>query len=329
MRAVIIAGAGGPEVLELRTIPVPTPGSREVLVRVHATALNRADLLQRQGKYPAPPDAPADIPGLEFAGEIVESGPDASRWPVGARVFGIIGGGAHAEFVVAHEDAVAEIPGHLSWTDAAAIPEAFITAHDALVTQGGMRADETVLIHAVASGVGLAGVQLARAWGARAYGTTRTADKLSRAKTLGLTDGIVITGALEALDSAVTAWTNRRGIDLTLELVGGPYLVASVNAAALKGRIILVGTMGGANADIPLGLVLRKRLMIRGTVLRSRSLAEKIDATARFVSEVVPLLTAGQLGPVIDCVLPLEHVAEAHRRMGANQTVGKIVLEVG
>lgn len=326
MRAVIITRPGGPEVLELRSVPAPVPGVHEVLVRVHATALNRADLLQRQGKYPAPPGSPQDIPGMELAGEVVGHGPDARRWPVGARVFGIVGGGAYAELVAVHEDALAEIPPGLSWTAAAAVPEAFITAHDALVTQGGMHASDMVLIHAVASGVGLAGVQLARAWGATPYGTTRTADKLSQARDLGLADGIVLTDGLDALEPAVKRWTNGHGIDVTLELVGGPYFVASIAAAAHKGRIILVGTMGGATADISLGLVMRKRLMIRGTMLRSRSIAEKIDATARFAADVVPLFATKKIQPVVDCVMPLDQIAEAHRRMESNQTFGKIVM---
>jgi NADPH:quinone reductase len=328
MRAVVITRPGGPEVLELRTVPAPVPGVHEVLVRVHATALNRADLLQRQGKYPAPAGSSQDIPGMEIAGEVVECGPDAQRWPAGARVFGIVGGGAYAEFVTAHEDTLAEIPKHLSWTDAAAVPEAFITAHDALVTQGGMHAADTVLIHAVASGVGLAGVQLARAWRATAYGTTRTAGKLSRARDYGLADGIVLTNGPDALEPAVKRWTNGHGIDVTLELIGGPYFVASIAVAAHNGRIILVGTMGGGTADIPLGVVMRKRLMIRGTMLRSRSIAEKIDATARFAHEVVPLFVTRKLEPVVDCVVPIEKVAEAHRLLESNQTVGKIVLSV-
>jgi NADPH:quinone reductase-like Zn-dependent oxidoreductase len=243
-------------------------------------------------------------------------------------VFGIVGGGGYAELVATHEDALAEIPSGLSWTDAAGVPEAFITAHDALVTQGNMQVADTILIHAVASGVGLAGVQLARAWGATAYGTTRTAGKLARARTLGLADGIALTNGLDALEPAVKRWTNGHGIDLTLELVGGPYLVASVAAAAHKGRIILVGTMGGGTADISLGLVMRKRLLIRGTMLRSRTTAEKIDATERFAREVVPLFATKRLLPVVDCVLPLEQIAEAHRLMESNQTSGKIVMSV-
>jgi putative PIG3 family NAD(P)H quinone oxidoreductase len=328
MRAVVIARPGGPEVLELRSVPAPEPGVHEVLVRVRATALNRADLLQRQGKYPAPPGSPQDIPGMEMAGEVVGHGPEARRWPIGARVFGIVGGGAYAELVTTHEDALAEIPADLSWTDAAAVPEAFITAHDALVTQGGMHGGDTVLIHAVASGVGLAAVQLARAWGATAYGTTRTADKLARARTLGLTDGIVVTNGLDVLEPAVKRWTNGHGIDVTLELVGGSYFVASIAAAAHKGRIILVGTMGGGTADVPLGVVMRKRLMIRGTMLRSRSIAEKVDATERFAREVLPLVAAKKVQAVVDRVFALEDAAAAHRLMESNQTVGKIVLSL-
>lgn len=329
MRAVVITRFGGPEVLEVRDVPTPVPRAGEVLVRVHATALNRADLLQRQGKYPAPPDSPRDIPGMEFAGEVVGLGPNASRWTIGSRVFGIVGGGAYAQFLTAHEDAVAEIPAGLAWTDAAAIPEAFITAHDALVTQAGMRAGESVLIHAVASGVGLAAVQLARAWGAVPFGTTRSVDKLTRATALGLAGGLVLTKDLAPLQDAVAGWTNGKGIDLTLELVGGAYLVASVNVAAPRGRIMLVGTMGGPTAELPLGLVLRKRLTIRGTVLRSRSLAEKVDATTRFAREVVPLFASGQVHAVVDRIMPLERVADAHRAVESNSTVGKVVLDVG
>lgn len=328
MRAVIITRPGGVEVLEVRSAPKPEPGPHHVLVRIHASALNRADLLQRQGKYPAPPGAPADIPGMELAGEVVEHGPGASRWAIGARVFGIVGGGSHAEFMTAHQDTLAEIPSGMSWIDAAAIPEAFITAHDALVTQGGMQGEESVLIHAVASGVGLAAAQLVRAWGASAYGTTRSVDKLERARILGLTDGIALTNGLAALGPAVKGWTNGRGIDLTIELVGGAYLVASINAAAHKGRIMLVGTMGGASAEIPLSLVLRKRLMIRGTVLRSRTLAEKVDATSRFAREVVPLIAEGKLKPSVDSVFQLEQIADAHRRLESNESFGKVVLSM-
>src|SRR5919199_2911762 len=179
MKAVVIPRPGGPEVLELRDVERPTPGSGEVLVRVRATALNRADLMQREGRYPPPPGAPADIPGLEFAGEVAALGPGARDWHEGDRVFGITGGGAYAEYVAVHERTLAPIPTTLGWDEAAAVPEAFITAHDALVTQAAVRPSERVLVHAVGSGVGLAAVQLARAAGAVPYGTARTAEKLN------------------------------------------------------------------------------------------------------------------------------------------------------
>lgn len=329
MHAVVITHAGGPEVLAWREVPAPLPADGEVLVRVHATAVNRADILQRLGRYPAPPGAPPDIPGLELAGEVIAHGPNASRWPIGARVFGIVGGGAHAELVATHQDILAAIPDGMSWTDAAAIPEVFITAHDALVTQAGITAGESVLIHAVASGVGLATVQIARAWAAVPFGTTRSAAKVAPATALGLADALVLGRDLDPLGPAVERWTAGRGIDTTLDLVGGPYFIASIKVAASRGRIMLVGSLAGPPTDFPLGMVMHKRLVIRGTVLRSRSRAEKIEATSRFAREVVPLFANGQLRPTVDSILPLRQVAEAHRRMESDQSVGKIVLTVG
>lgn len=326
MRAVVITQAGGPECLAVREVARPEPAPGEVLVRVHASAMNRADVLQRQGRYPAPPGSPPDIPGLEIAGEVVAHGSGATRRKIGARVFGIVGGGAHAEYAVANQDALAEIPEGLSWEDAGAIPEAFITAHDALVTQAALAPGETVLIHAVASGVGLAAVQIARAWGAIPFGTTRTREKLEAARESGMEDGLVVGRDLEVLGPAVERWTGGRGIDVTLDLVGGPYFVASAKVAATRGRLMIVGSLGGGTADFPLGLVLRKRLVIRGTVLRSRSLAEKVDATARFEREIVPLIAGGRLKPVVDSVFPLDRIADAHRRMESNESVGKIVV---
>jgi putative PIG3 family NAD(P)H quinone oxidoreductase len=327
MKAVVITAAGGPENLAIRKVAAPEPGPGEVLVRVRASALNRADILQRQGRYPPPPGAP-DIPGLEFAGEVVEAGSGATRWPMGARVFGIVGGGAHAELLAVNQDAIAGVPDHIDWKDAAAIPEAFITAHDAMIVQAELAAGETVMIHAVASGVGLAAVQLARAWGAIPFGTSRTPEKLLAARELGLEDGVAIDRDFEPLAAKVETWTAGRGIDVTLDLVGGPYLAASAKVAASRGRIMIIGSLAGATGEFPLGLVLRKRLQLRGTVLRSRSLAEKIDATARFEREVVPLLATGRVRAVIDSVFGLDRIADAHRRMESNETVGKVVIEV-
>jgi putative PIG3 family NAD(P)H quinone oxidoreductase len=328
MRAVVIARPGGPEVLEIREIDQPQSGPDEIVVRVKASALNRADLLQRQGRYPAPPGAPADIPGIEFAGEVVQTGVRAKSWKLGQRVFGIVGGGAHAEYLTTHERVVAEIPSKLNWTQAAAIPEAFITAHDAMWKQAGLRPCETVLVHAVGSGVGLAAVQLARALNAVAIGTSRTPDKIKRAQELGLTYGIVVGNSLEELPNDVRGLTQGRGADVVLDLVGGAYVNASIKSLALKGRIIFIGTVGGGKAEIDLGFVLGRRIEMRGTVLRARPLEEKIAATQNFADEVVPLFEREMLRATIDSEFPLEQIQAAHKRMESNETFGKVVLAI-
>jgi putative PIG3 family NAD(P)H quinone oxidoreductase len=325
MKAVVITKPGGPEVLEVQERPIPAPAPGQILVRVHASALNRADLLQREGHYPAPPGAPDDIPGMEFAGEVTQLGDGVSAWNVGDRVFGIVGGGGNAECLVTDGECVARVPDNLSWTDAAAIPEAFITAHDALVTQAAVTVGETVLIHAVGSGVGLAVTQIARAWKAIPYGTARNADKIERARAYGLEDGLVVGDDIDIIGRL----TGGRGADVTIDLVGGDYLPASIRAAAARGRIMLVGTMAGRTATLPLGMVLGKRLTLRGTVLRSRSLEEKRIVTAAFARDVVPLFASGGLRPTVDSIFDLADIRGAHERLAGNMSFGKIVLRVG
>ena len=329
MRAVVISEFGGPEVLKLEEVPTPQPGAHEILVRVVTSALNRADILQREGKYPAPPGAQASIPGMEFAGEVTALGLKARKWKICQRVFGLVAAGAHAEFLVTHEDAVAEIPANLSWSEAAAIPEAFITAHDALWKQAALEASESVLIHAVGSGVGLAAVELVRAKSAIPYGTSRTQDKLDRACKLGLENGIAVGNDLRPMAERVKQWTNGRGVGVVLDLTGGPYVPASIEACAPTARVMLVGTVAGSKAEIPLGMVLSKRLKLIGTVLRSRSLEEKIEIAQAFANEVVPFFVTGKLHPVIDSEFPLSEIQAAHRRMQSNETFGKIVLKIG
>ena len=328
MRAVVITRPGGPEVLEMQERPTPIPRAGEILVRVHATAINRADLLQRQGLYPAPPGAPADIPGMEYAGEVAAVSAGVTPWKEGDRVFGITGGGAYAEFVTVDAETAARIPDRLDWKEAGAVPEAFITAHDALVVQARVQRGESVLIHAVGSGVGLAGAQVATAWNARPFGTARTAEKVEKAKRYGLVDGVVIENDVEALVPACERWTGGKGIDVTLDLVGGDYLGASIRAAALRGRIMLVGTVAGRQSTIPTGMVLGKRLTLRGTVLRARSLDEKRAVTAAFAAEIVPLFENGALTPTIDSVFDLAQAGAAHERVASNASFGKVVLRV-
>ena len=326
MKAIVITQFGGPEVLELRDVPSPLPSRGEVRVRVRATAVNRADLLQRMGAYPAPAGAPKDIPGLEYAGEVDALGEDVTELAVGDRVFGLTSGGAYAEQVIVHAREAVRMPANLSFIDAAAIPEAFITAYDAMVTRGRLASGERVLISAVGSGVGTAAVQLVKALGATSVGTARTEDKLARAKALGLDEGIVPKGATFA--DAVRERTNGEGVDLVLELVGGAYVAEDLACVRAKGRVVLVGLMAGVRADIDLGMLLRKRVELSGTVLRARPLEEKIAAARSFERHVVPLFAAGKLASVVDRTLPLAQASRAHEVVASNETFGKVVLVV-
>lgn len=328
MKAVWISRPGGPEVLEIREVPRPEAIADQVLVRVCASALNRADLLQRQGRYPAPPGFPQDIPGLEFAGNVAEVGPQVTMWKPGQRVFGLIGGGAQAEYVVIQERLLAEVPKNLSWIEAAAIPEAFITAHDALWKQADLRPGETVLIHSVGSGVGLAAVQLVRAIQAVPFGASRTADKIEKAKNEGLEAGIAMQENFDELALAAERWTGGKGINVVLDLVGGPYVKASQKLMATKGRIILVGTVAGGAYELDSRFVMGKRLQIRGTVLRARTLEEKIQVTQSFASEVVPLFASGVLHSNIDSTFKMADIGKAHQRLESNETFGKVVVEI-
>ncbi|HUR00816.1 MAG TPA: NAD(P)H-quinone oxidoreductase [Gemmatimonadaceae bacterium] len=324
MKAVVITRPGGPEVLQLQDRPTPEPGPFQIRVRVHASALNRADLSQRRGNYPAPPGFPADISGMEYAGEVESLGEGATRWDVGARVMGIIGGGGHAEFVCVHERESIAVPALFSWEEAAAIPEVFLTAYDALFRQMDVRVGETVLIHAVASGVGTAGLQLACSSGAAVVGTSRSAAKLARAKQLGL--DIAIDTSQSDWATAVEAQVGIDSINAIMDLVGGDYVAGDLRVLSPRGRIIVVGTTAGAKADINLGLLLRKRARIIGTVLRARTLDEKIALAEEFSERVLTLFETGHVKPVVDRVFPFTEIKGAHELMESNETFGKIVL---
>jgi putative PIG3 family NAD(P)H quinone oxidoreductase len=324
MRAVIITGKGGPEVLRLGEAELPPLGERQIRVRVHATAVNHADLLQTHGQYPVPPGAPADIPGLEYAGTVEAIGASVTRWHTGDRVMGLVGGGSYAEYVQVHEDEALPVPERLSLTEAAAIPEAFLTAHDALFTQMQLRSGETVVIHAAASGVGTAAVQLARAAGARIVATSRTAEKLARIAHLGV-DRAVDTSS-EDFAAAVGQFTEGRGADGVLDLVGGPYLPGNIRCLANRGRLLIVGLTAGTSAELDMRAVLRRRLRIIGTVMRARGLEEKIAVARAFAEGGLALLESGVVVPVIDRVLPMSAAAESHRIIASNQTIGRVVL---
>lgn len=326
MRAAVYTGAGGPEVIRIEERPEPRPGPEQVLVRVQASALNRAEINQREGNYPAPPGAPADIPGIEFAGVIEEVGEGVSAVRAGDRVFGLAGGGGQAEYLVSHERLVARVPDNLDMIQAAAVPEAFITAHDALFTQAGLAPGERVLIHVIGSGVGTAALQLAHAAGCEVFGTARTAGKLSRCAELGLDVGIDATA--EDFAKVVADRTGGRGVEVCIDMVGAPYWAGNLAALSQKGRLVLVGTLGGAETTLQMGAIMRKRLHVVGTVLRSRPLEEKAVATHLFAQRVVPQLARGIVRPIVDRVFPLEELAEAHRYMESNASFGNIVIAV-
>jgi NADPH2:quinone reductase len=328
MKAVWIKEFGGVENLEVREAKRPAgPAGKEILVRIRAAGLNRADLLQVRGLYAAPEGYPQEIPGLEFAGDVAETGDAVTEFKPGDRVFGITAGGAQAGYLLTGKSLLVKIPANLNYTEAAAIPEAFITAHDAVFTQAGLKAGETLLIHAVGSGVGLAALQLAKANGARVIGTSRTADKLEACRKFGL-DEAILADTESGLAEKIKEKTAGNGADVILDLVGAKYFSANLQSLALKGRLMLVGLTSGAAAELNMGLLLHKRAKITGTVLRARPNDEKAEATKAFADEVVPLLESGKIKPNVDKVFPLEEVQAAYQYLESNASFGKVVLEI-
>ena len=326
MRAVVLDGHGGPEVLTLADVSAPQVGAEEVLVQVRATSLNRADLLQRMGFYPDPFPGEHEIPGMEFSGRVTAVGSRVRTWKTGDEVMGIVSGGAYAEQLVVHERQAMRIPKGVSLADAAAIPEVFITAWDALVVQGGLTSGRWALVHAGASGVGTAAVQICKALGAHVVATC-SAGKVAAVKALGA--DVVVDYTSQDFVEAVKQATNSRGVDVVLCVIGGDYLDRNVSCLAQKGHIVQVGVMGGGTTPFNLGALMPKRAKLSGTVLRARPLEEKIAISQRFATEVVPLFESGQLQPVIDCRFALSDIAKAHAHMGANANTGKIVIDIG
>jgi NADPH:quinone reductase len=324
MRAVVLRDKGEPEVLRVEEVPEPRHGPEEILVEVVATALNRADLLQRRGLYPGPP-MEYEIPGLEFAGRVAAAGERVTAWSVGDEVMGIVGGGAYAERLVLHERQALAVPATVGLAEAAAVPEVFLTAFDALVVQGGLTSGRWALVHAGASGVGTAAIQIAKALGAR-IAVTASAGKVDACRALGA-DLVVDYGADDFV-AAVRAVTGGRGVEVVLDVIGGEYTERNLDALAVRGRIIQVGVMGQGAATFPLGKLLAKRAALIGTVLRSRPLEEKIALTQQAGAELLPRFEDGSLRAVIDSRYPIDDIAAAHRYMESNANVGKIVIDV-
>lgn len=324
MKAVVFSQPGGPEVLSLADVPDPVPGEREVTITVRATALNRADLLQRRGGY-APPPGASEILGLECSGVVSELGPGARRFAPGARVMALLAGGGYAERVVVHEDVLLPIPEGLSFEQAAAVPEAFLTASEALLVEAELRSGQRLLVTAAASGVGSAALQIGKLRGAFVIGSA-SADKLAVVSELGA--DVALDRRRDDYEGAVLSATEQHGVDAIVDFVGGSALATHQACLAARGRLVLVGLLGGTSAPLNLGHVLRKRQRICGLVMRTRSLAEKIELVERFERELWPALDTGALSPRLDQIFSLSEVAKAHGRMEQNLNSGKIVLRV-
>lgn len=325
MQAIRITTPGGPEVLRLTTIPDPVPTAGQLLVRVRATALNRADTLQRAGNYPPPPGE-TDVLGLELAGEVEAVGSAVTGVKPGDRVCALVGSGGYAEKAVFDARMAIPIPLGWSFVQAAAVPEVFFTAQETMFTLGSLKAGETVLIHAAASGVGTAGIQMAREIGARIFVTAGSADKIQRCLELGATAGC------NYKEQDFADWihevTSGQGVDLIEDFIGAGYWDKNLRSLKIGGRLVLVGLMGGVKVEANLQLIMAKRLQIFGSVLRARPLADKIDITQRFREGWLPFLASGHIKPIIDRVFPLAKAADAHRYMEENRNFGKIILEV-
>lgn len=320
MRALVVAEPGGPEALRVAEVERPRPEPGEILVRVRASGVNRADVLQRLGRYPAPAGAAANVPGLEYAGVVDRTGEGVDTWNVGDRVMGIVAGGGYAEYVRVRADHAIAIPQAWTFADAAAFPETFITAYDALFRLAGLRRGERVLVHAVGSGVGIAVLQLAKAHGCVVAGTSRTPEKLVRAAELGLDYAISVVDVF-APAPAFEQWAH-----VVCDLVGGPYMTGNLTALAPRGRLVIVGLTGGRSAEVDLGRLMTKRLTVVGTVLRSRSAEEKRELIRAFTNDVLPLVESGAVRPVLDRSFAAERAPEAHRYMEAHRNFGSIVL---
>jgi putative PIG3 family NAD(P)H quinone oxidoreductase len=325
VKAIIRTGDGGPEVLQLGEAPSPNPTETQLLVDVRATALNRADMIQRRGGYPPPPGE-SEVLGLEIAGTVSAMGNAVKGMTKGDRVFGLVGGGGYAEQAVIDYRMAMPMPDEWTFEQAAAVPEVFFTASDNIFTQGGLSAGEAILIHAGGSGVGTAGVQISHHAGAKVFVTAGTSEKIENCKALGATEGINYKES--DFVAEILRLTDGQGVDVVVDFIGAPYLERNLSVLKTKGRLLQLGLISGSVTEINLNTVMRNRLQLIGSVLRTRSIDEKIGVTQRFMDRWLPELKNGRLRPIIDTVFPLAQVQEAHAYMEANRNFGKIILKV-
>jgi NADPH2:quinone reductase len=325
MTAIAIRAPGGPEMLVPERRPLPQLADGEVLVKVKAAGVNRPDVMQRQGLYP-PPAGATDIPGLEIAGEVVALGPGAARWKLGEEVMALVVGGGYAEYCPAHESHALPLPRGLTPIEAAAIPETFFTVWHNVFQRGGLQAGETLLVHGGSSGIGTAAIQLAKAFGARVVTTAGSAEKCDACRRLGA--DVAVNYRAQDFVAATKAATDGKGADVVLDMVGGDYIERNYEAAAVEGRIVQIAVQGSPKATVDFRRIMLKRLTHTGSTLRARSIPDK-GAIARAVEQqVLPLIAAGKVRPVIDSTFPLAQASAAHARMGASAHIGKIVLVV-
>jgi putative PIG3 family NAD(P)H quinone oxidoreductase len=323
MRAVLAAEPGGPGVLSVNTVPDPVAGPGEVLIRVAAAGLNRADLLQRQGHYPSPLGA-SDVLGMEVSGTVAALGAGVSEWQVGDEVCALLAGGGYAELVAVPAGQVMPVPAGVALVEAAALPEVACTVWSNVFMVGGLHASESFLVHGGAGGIGSFAIQLAHALGSRVFTTAGTPEKRALCSALGA--DVVIDYREESFTEVVADHTEGRGVDVILDNMGAKYLAANISALADEGRLVIIGLQGGARAELDINALMRKRAAVIGTTLRSRSVAAKSAICASVVENVWPLVAEGAIKPVIDAVLPLDQAAEAHRRMQAGEHSGKLLL---
>ena len=326
MQAVVISKPGSPDVLKIEKLPDPTITDDEVLIQVAGAGINRADLLQRRGMYPSPDGYRDEIPGLEVSGTIIQLGNNVPKqWEEGQQVMALVDGEGYASMAAINHNMLMQVPSDIDTIHASGIPEVFLTAYDALVVQCGMKLQDKILIHAVGSGVGTAAVQIAKEFDCQIFGTAGSDAKIDFAKQLGLNHGINYNK--ESFFENVKLSTAKTGVDIILDVVGSSYLEDNINSLSLKGRLIIIGLLGGDKANIQLGKILRNRLQIIGTVLRSRTLEEKINLTQHFKNDLLDKFSQKKIHPVIDRVYPYHLAAEAHELMENNANTGKIILD--
>jgi len=325
MTAIAIRAPGGPEMLVPQEIPVPAPREDEILVKVAAAGVNRPDVVQRKGLYPPPPGAP-DTPGLEIAGEVAACGSGVTRWKTGDKVMALVAGGGYAQYCAAHESHALAVPASLSMVEAGAVPETFFTVWHNVFERGALKRGETLLLHGGTSGIGTTAIQLAKAFGARVIITAGSAEKCEAARTLGA--DVAVNYKSEDFVAATKAATGGKGADVILDMVGGDYIERNYEAAAVEGRIVQIAFQGSPKATVNFSRLMLKRLHHTGSTLRARAVADKAAIAAAIACEVLPLLAAGTVRPVIDSTFPLAEAAQAHARMEAGAHIGKIVLTV-